>query len=357
MPNPNAVVALISRIDPPVSKSRAEMLRDAPNGFLVELEGELPSTRLYPSDRAAGLIEILEGLRQLRNPVYLELDPDTRGINVVRIPLVSTVKRISESATGDVELELEESHARHTIRRTNEDAGAMLETLRAASAGGTAVVVTENDLNEIIDVRFHTGDLPDKGSGPPKPYKRSFWHWLFCWFCCVTPKRAKELFDICAAQTCNPVLVPPPCIPFMYPDNGCWARAHEMCRLIINAGVSPKKVWIDGTLHTPTKNHPNCFVNWYWHVAPIICVRTSWFCCTDQVIDPSLFTGPVSKATWKGVQGDPGATLTDSPASLYMRPAQTDVTYALTNNRLTFYRLQLLNRSLSPAGPPPYAAC
>lgn len=26
---------------------------------------------------------------------------------------------------------------------------------------------------------------------------------------------------------------PVPCIPFMYPDNGCWARAHEMCRRMV----------------------------------------------------------------------------------------------------------------------------
>ena len=78
MPDPNAVVGLVSRIDPPVSKSAAEMFREIPNGFLVELEGQ-PSARLYLSERAPGLLEILEGLRKLRTPVYLELDPDTRN--------------------------------------------------------------------------------------------------------------------------------------------------------------------------------------------------------------------------------------------------------------------------------------
>lgn len=359
MPNPNAVVGLISRIDPPVSKSTAELLREFPNGFLVELEGQ-PSTRLYSSERASGILEILEGLRQLRTPVYLELDPDTRGINLLLIPIVSNVLKISENAAGDLNVELEQSHARHVLKRANADAAQWLQTLRDALEKRTAVVVTENDAHEIIDVRPHAGEVPlgqGGAGGSPELRRKGFWHWLHCLFRCVTAKKAREMFDLCATQTCNPLTVPPPCIPFLYPDDGCWARAHEMCRLMINAGVYPKKVWIDGNLHTLTKNNPACFVDWGWHVAPTLCVKRGWFRRREEVIDPSLFTGPVTKATWKGVQGDPSATLTDTAASLYMRPAQTDPTYALTNNRLAYYRLQLKNRALLPAGPPPYAFC
>jgi len=358
MPNPNAVIGLISRIDPPVGKSTAEMVREFPNGFLVELEGQ-PSTRLYATERAAVMLEVLEGLRRLRTPVYLELDPDTRGINMLLIPLVSKVVRISESATGDLEVELEQSHARHVLRSANPDAGQLLETLRGAHAQGALVVVVENDAHEIIDVRPHTGELPaHKGGGGSSPeHRRGCWYWWCCWFRCVTPKRAQELFDLCAAQTCNPVTVPPPCIPFLYPDDGCWARAHEMCRLMINAGAYPKKVWIDGNLHTLTKNNPACFVNWGWHVAPTLCVRKGWWRRSAQGIDPSLFTGPVSQPTWKSVQGDPGATLTPTAASVYQRPATTDPTYSQTNFYLNYYRLQLQSRSAGPSGPPPYAFC
>src|SRR6202008_2347296 len=109
----------------------------------------------------------------------------------------------------------------------------------------------------------------------------------------VTPQRAGELFDLVSAQTCDPLTVPPPCIPFLYPDDGCWGRAHEMCRLMINMGLSPRKVWIDHSfghfLHVNTKNNPQCFVEWGWHVAPTLCVRGPKFCPTQSmVIDPSL---------------------------------------------------------------------
>jgi hypothetical protein len=74
-----------------------------------------------------------------------------------------------------------------------------------------------------------------------------------------------------------------------------------------------------------------------------------------MVIDPSLFTTPVSKATWKGVQGDPNATLKDTAASDYFW-GSTDPNYVDTNQKLAYYRLQLQNRALQ-VGPPPYANC
>jgi hypothetical protein len=172
----------------------------------------------------------------------------------------------------------------------------------------------------------------------------------------VSAAKAQEVFDAMKATSCDPLAVPPPCIPFLYPDDGCWGRAHEMCRLMIALGLKPNKVWIQGRLHTPTKNNPNCAVEWGWHVAPTLCVRgPGLFAHQDLVIDPSLFTTPVTKAVWKGVQGDPNATLTDSDASDYLW-GQTDPTYTLTNQVLANYRLQLQLRS-QQVGPPPYANC
>ena len=161
-----------------------------------------------------------------------------------------------------------------------------------------------------------------------------------------------------SATSCDPLTVPPPCIPFLFPDDGCWGRAHEMCRLMINMGVTPKKLWIQGDLYVPTRNNPICHVGWGWHVAPTMCVRgPGWFSAQDMVIDPSLFTTPVSKATWKAAQGDPNASLTDTDGSIFwLWTSGTDPTYAQTNQVLATYRLQLQSRSIQQ-GPPPYANC
>ncbi len=161
------------------------------------------------------------------------------------------------------------------------------------------------------------------------------------------------------ATTCDPLTVPAPCIPFLYPDDGCWARAHEMYRLMLAMGVTAQKVWItaDTFLHVLTRNNPNCYVDWGWHVAPTICVCQSFFFSQPMVIDPSLFKTPVTKAQWKAIQNDPGATLTDTDGSIYMLWGnQTDPSYTQTNYFLNYYRLQLQARSLQ-YGPPPYANC
>jgi len=132
--------------------------------------------------------------------------------------------------------------------------------------------------------------------------------------------------------------------------------AHEMYRLMNNLGLKVKKVWIQGNLHVSTANNPGCNVWWGWHVAPTLCVRGPCFFQTRlMVIDPSLFTTPVSKATRKSVQGDANAVLTDSDGSIfYLWGNITDPTFVQTNQILATYRLQLLNRAIQ-FGPPPYA--
>jgi hypothetical protein len=371
MPNRNAVVALVLRIDPPLDRPSDE------RGYTIELEGNRRA-RIEPSDKnAGGLARILDGLRQLRRPVYLELEPATSAITRLLIPHVTRIAGIKPIDTGVLGVELELSHARHLLRRTTDDAADIEKLLREAIRTRMPVIVTETDAHEIIDVRPYTPAPGEELPHFPRPefparvpwsidwFKYLWWRlwcwrcWPWWWFRCLSMTRAQQVFDAMSVTTCNPLTVPVPCIPFLYPDNGCWARASEMCRLMINMGLSPKKVWIQGSLHASTKNNPNCEIFWGWHVAPTLCVRGPKFFQRQQmVIDPSLFTTPVSQATWKGVQGDPGASLTPSAASIYyLWGNSTDPGYVLTNQDLATYRLALLNRSLLPAGPPPYAFC
>ncbi len=350
MPNPNAIVALITRVEPP----------------LVEFEGER-TARLDPADRRSrGFAEILEELRRMRAPAYVEVEGDTRAIARLLIPLVARVANILLGESSDALIDLEVSHARHVLKRANPEFETMLRALRDALANSAWLTVTETDDHEIIDVR-PSRHPPEPVRGEPKGVLAGLWRWLK-WLLrclmhrCVKPKKAEEMFNLVSAQSCNPTTVPPPCIPFLYPDDGCWARAHEMCRLMIAAGVTPRNVWIFGSLHANTRNNPNCQVFWGWHVAPTLCIKRKRFGPIEEtVIDPSLFTGPVSKPTWKGVQGDPNAQLKASDASAYFHASlpfqpKTDPTYTQTVQDLNLYRLKLKNRSLQ-FGPPPYANC
>ena len=364
MPNPNAIVSRVSRID----------------GEHVVLEGDRRA-RLDPGNaRLRGLAPILERLREQRMLAYVEIDPATAAITRLLIPHVTRVVDVRPSEDG-LDVDLEMSHARHVVRRGGPDFSELERQLRESMRSGRVIVVTEDDAHNIIDVRAYTPGPGDPGPPlppPPSPvptipksgWLQGLWRWPWWpwwWFrCgCVSAVRAQQLFNAMAATTCNPLTVPPPCIPFMYPDDGCWGRAHEMGRLIVSMGVTPRKVWIKAAaatyLKANTRNNPMCYVQWNWHVAPTICVRYWRFVCLvarEMVIDPSLFTTPVTKATWKGVQNNPGATLTDADWTIfYLWTNEVDPTFAKTNQVLATYRLQLQLRSQSPAGPPPYANC
>jgi hypothetical protein len=337
--------------------------------------------RLDPAnERSAGFAQILDGLSKLRLPVYLEIDPATNAVTRILVPHVARVIGVTPADQGRLDVELDASHARHVLRPGDPDADDLERRLREALKSGKPVVLVEDDAHNIIEVRAFTPapevplppfppiPFPRPKLPPRYPWPLNWIWWIWCWikwpwwwFCCLWKTKAQQVFDAMAATTCNPLTVPPPCIPFLYPDDGCWARAHEMCRLMINMGLPPRKVWIDHSqgnlLHVNTKNNPQCFVEWGWHVAPTLCVRgPKWFQMQRMVIDPSLFTTPVSEATWKGVQGDPGATLTDTDASVFWHGGGTDPNYTNSNAILAQYRLALQTRSLQ-VGPPPYANC
>ncbi|HEX8621643.1 MAG TPA: protein-glutamine glutaminase family protein [Allosphingosinicella sp.] len=362
MANPNAVVSRYVRL---VQSDEANLAARGASEF--ELEGGR-RVRLDPQNpRSAGLARVLAGLAELGHPVYLELDEGTGAVSRLLVPKTGPVDSVRE-VDGGLEVVLEKSHARHLLSRDDPDYAEAERTLREAVSGKTGVILTADDSQRIVDLRFFE---PGPDDGPVRqPPKTSwierfllwpFWPWRWFYYRCLSPRQAQQIFDAMSATTCNPLTVPPPCIPFMYPDDGCWARAHEMARLMIGLGVTPRKVWISGSLHTPTRNNHNCFVNWAWHVAPVLCVRARqwwpfWWSGTTMVIDPSLFTTPVTVAAWKAVQGDPSATLTYTPWTDYLWGA-TDPGFTQTNYYLGVYRLALQNRSIGPDGPPPYANC
>lgn len=172
----------------------------------------------------------------------------------------------------------------------------------------------------------------------------------------LTLQQAKQLFDDMNALTCDPVTVTPPCIPFMYPFNGCWARAHQMCRLMLAQGITPQKVWIHGNLLVKSANSSNCLVSWAWHVAPIVEVDLGTG-PQSYVIDPSIFSEPVSQAVWASVQGDPNATLQVTSWTIYIGSTTDPYPY---NQPDPWVDADLLNfRTLlqNENPPPPYATC
>ena len=91
-----------------------------------------------------------------------------------------------------------------------------------------------------------------------------------------------------------------PLIPFSFAADGCYARAHKMRAILNQYGHECEKLFAfadDGFLST---NAPSgCCVWWSWHVAPLVWYKDSQGVTQQAIIDPSLFTGPVSVAVWK----------------------------------------------------------
>ena len=106
-----------------------------------------------PRDRVWA--EVLESLRDARQPAYVEIDPDTRYITSLLLPRSFIVTAIRELPRGDgLEVELEISHARHYLRREHPRFDEMHKTLERARREKAPVLVTESlDSSAIIDAR------------------------------------------------------------------------------------------------------------------------------------------------------------------------------------------------------------
>lgn len=84
-------------------------------------------------------------------------------------------------------------------------------------------------------------------------------------------------------------------IAWNYIQDGCYARAHLMARRFEAEGVRVDKVWIKGSLYVPDSNPK---INWKFHVAPIVYVDDGKGGHQKMVIDPSLFSKPVTVEEW-----------------------------------------------------------
>lgn len=84
-------------------------------------------------------------------------------------------------------------------------------------------------------------------------------------------------------------------IAWKYKPDGCYARAHLMARRFEEEGVRVDKVWIKGDLYVPGTEP---LIEWNFHVAPIVYVKDEKGIVQKMVIDPSLFSKPVTVEEW-----------------------------------------------------------
>lgn len=73
-------------------------------------------------------------------------------------------------------------------------------------------------------------------------------------------------------------------ISWLYPDDGCFARAASVEYLVHNKmQISPAKIFVFGDLTVQTPYSPYGQVSWWYHVAPIVTYQDNYY-----VIDPAI---------------------------------------------------------------------
>lgn len=175
--------------------------------------------------------------------------------------------------------------------------------------------------------------------------------------------KAKEIFDFCAQLSCNlpgPYAVTP-CIPFQYVIDGCYARAHQMRRIITTRyRYCCEKVFSFATanndrLAVKANKWGGCCVTWWYHVAPLIRVRLhlkgfpkSKPLIVAMVIDPGMFDKPVLLSTWLAAQENAGCHANARVTSYSIQPGSaytpsgsgfsTDPNYTATEATLIAYQ-------------------
>ena len=84
-------------------------------------------------------------------------------------------------------------------------------------------------------------------------------------------------------------------IPWSFTQDGCFARAHLMARRFEAEGVRVDKAWLKGELYIPDSDP---LIEWKFHVAPMVYVEDGNGKVTRMIIDPSIFSKPVTVEEW-----------------------------------------------------------
>lgn len=86
-------------------------------------------------------------------------------------------------------------------------------------------------------------------------------------------------------------------IPFIYPMDGCYARAHKMAMVMDEMGIISGKAFLEGNLFVDTKYGE---AGWSYHVASLVMIKKNGK-LIPTIIDPGLFDKPVPYEEWKNL--------------------------------------------------------
>jgi hypothetical protein len=165
MAKPDVIVETIRGISPAGEKRMSALRQTPPPPITVNFHGAQPALLDMSKPQAKSWAGIMDSVQRMKQAIYLEVDPETRVIAELLLPLPFKVAAVKPAdKKDDVEVELVVSHARHYLRRANPGYRTMLAALKTAQKTEALVLVTESrDHQQIIDVR----PVPDTVTAPP----------------------------------------------------------------------------------------------------------------------------------------------------------------------------------------------
>lgn len=117
-------------------------------------------------------------------------------------------------------------------------------------------------------------------------------------------EKLNELIAKIGESACS-FVKPYPCIPFDYPVDGCYARAHKMREILAENGYDCQKIFIYGDLNAryeaTTSEKGGCCVSWSYHTSVLVKFYDENKQVSQRIIDLSFSKEAISVETWKGL--------------------------------------------------------
>lgn len=288
-------IATVENIQSPPPNSHGDLLAfgiDVANAKVVRLSsGE---SLLLDATTSRLWIELLESDEFGSEPFYFEYEERTGIISELLTPTTDQIRSIETEAERKVLWFNKRPSPAFVLAQNPEHDKVLFDAMRAVEHARDVCIFIDPKSDEvfaILDVKknrtftlFDTANLLAVAAVTAT----------------VTQAQAEEIFQHVAAWICPTVPTDDlDCVPFNFPTDCCYARAHKICNYISSLNISCGKVWNYGNLCVPTVNHPDGKVRWRYHVTAFIRVGA-----IETAIDPSMFNGPVAIAQWITGQND-----------------------------------------------------
>ena len=257
---------------------------------------------------------LLDDLKEHKVPVRAEVDPATRLLSDLRLPIVTRVARVTEGLNGRWYARLDRATTRLAVSEDTDDGKKLLKRLRELVVSRADVMVTADyEQNRIIDIDdLGLNIFPDRGAAAAVTDSKKIPNLVR-----AEQSVLNDFYDKLRNDRCKLPRVGRNCLPVQWADNYCYGMADHMCNELEKPpfGIESGKVWLHGTLSMKSANRPTlCHYEWDYHVAAFVRLKgVAGEEPSVRIIDPAAcIDGPLTLEKWRdrieGHEEDPDYT-------------------------------------------------